>query len=93
MRTFIAVDCNNKEKISNLQQNILKSFPNFNSVLRPINIENLHFTLFFFGEIESKQLELITNKMNEIVFERFDINYRKIGAFPSFKYPIIMDMA
>ena len=90
MRTFIAVDCNNKEKISNLQQNILKSFPNFNSLLRPINIENLHFTLFFFGEIEGKQLELITNKMNEIVFERFEINYRKIGVFPSFKYPKVI---
>jgi 2'-5' RNA ligase len=90
MRTFIAVDCNNKEKISNLQQNILRSFPSFNDLLRPVNIENLHFTLFFFGEIESKQLELIINKMNEIVFENFEVNYRNIGAFPSFKYPKII---
>ena len=90
MRTFIAVDCNNKEKISNLQQNILRSFPSFNDLLRPVNIENLHFTLFFFGEIESKQLELIINKMNEIVFENFEVNYRKIGAFPSFKYPKVI---
>ena len=90
MRTFIAVDCNNKEKISNLQQNILRSFPSFNDLLRPVNIENLHFTLFFFGEIESKQLELIINKMNEIVFENFEVNYRNIGAFPSFKYPKVI---
>ncbi|HET9806199.1 MAG TPA: RNA 2',3'-cyclic phosphodiesterase [Nitrososphaeraceae archaeon] len=90
MRTFIAVDCDNKEKISNLQQNILESFPNFNNMLRPVNIENLHFTLFFFGDIENKQLELITNKMNEIVFEKFEINYRKIGAFPSYKYPKVI---
>ncbi|HJU60118.1 MAG TPA: RNA 2',3'-cyclic phosphodiesterase [Nitrososphaeraceae archaeon] len=90
MRTFIAVDCNNREKISNLQQNILKSYPSFDFLLRPVNIENLHFTLFFFGEIENKQLELITNKMNEIVFEEFEINYRKIGAFPSFKYPKVI---
>ena len=90
MRTFIAVDCNNKNQISNLQQNILKSFPDFNSSIRPVNIENLHFTLFFFGDIENKQIELISNKMNEIVFEKFEINYRKIGAFPSFKYPKII---
>lgn len=90
MRTFIAVECNNKEKISNLQQNILRSFPSFNDVLRPVNIENLHFTLFFFGEIESKQLESIINKMKEIVFENFEINYREIGAFPSFKYPKVI---
>ena len=90
MRTFIAVDCNNKEKISSLQQNILRSSLSSDGLLRPVNIENLHFTLFFFGEIESKQLELITNKMNEIVFEGFEINYRKIGAFPSFKYPKVI---
>ena len=90
MRTFIAVDCNNKEKISNLQQNILRSFPSFNDLLRPVNIENLHFTLFFFGEIGSKQLESIINKMKEIVFENFEVNYRNIGAFPSFKYPKVI---
>ena len=70
MRTFIAVDCNNKEKISNIQQKISQSFPNSNSLIRSVNKENLHFTLFFFGEIEKKQLELISNKMNEIVFEK-----------------------
>lgn len=90
MRTFIAVDCNNKEKILHLQQKILKFFPNFNSSIRPVNIENLHFTLFFFGDIENKHLELILKKMNEIVFEKFEINYRKIGAFPSFKYPKVI---
>lgn len=90
MRTFIAVDCNNKEKILNLQQKILKFFPNFNSSIRPVNIENLHFTLFFIGDIENKHLELISKKMNEIVFEKFEINYRKIGAFPSFKYPKVI---
>ena len=90
MRTFIAVDCNNKENIFNIQQKILKSVPYFNSSIRPVNIENLHFTLFFFGDIENKQLELISNKMNEIVFEKFEINYRKIGAFPSFTYPKVI---
>jgi|SRR5215208_6679076 len=90
MRTFIAVDCTNKEKIFNLQQNIINSFPNFNSLIRPVTIENLHFTLFFFGDIETKQLELISNKLKEIVFEKFEINYRKIGAFPSFKYPKVI---
>jgi RNA 2',3'-cyclic 3'-phosphodiesterase len=90
MRTFIAVDCNNKEKIFNIQQNILQSFPNFNSLIRPVNKENLHFTLFFFGDIEKRQLDLISNKMNEILFEKFEINYRKIGVFPSFKYPKVI---
>jgi RNA 2',3'-cyclic 3'-phosphodiesterase len=86
MRTFIAVDCNNKEKIFNIQQNILQSFPNFNNLISPVNKENLHFTLFFFGDIEKNQLDLISDKMNEILFEKFEINYRKIGVFPSFKY-------
>jgi RNA 2',3'-cyclic 3'-phosphodiesterase len=90
MRTFIAVDCNNKEKIFNLQQDILKSFPNSHRLLRPVNIENIHFTLIFFGDIGNEQLELISNKMNEIVFEKIEINYEKIGAFPSLKYPKVI---
>jgi len=90
MRTFIAVDCNNKEKISNIQQNILQSFPNNTRLIRPVNKENLHFTLFFLGEVEKKQLELISNKINEIEFEKFEIKYRKIGVFPSIKYPKII---
>ncbi len=90
MRTFIAVDCNNKEKIYTLQQDILNYLPNFHNILRPVKFENLHFTLFFLGEIENNQIDLIRNKLNEIEFEQFEVNYSQLGVFPSFKYPKVI---
>lgn len=91
MRMFIAIDCNNKEQISNLQQMILNSIPSINwKMLKAVDQQNLHFTLFFFGEVDDKRVELIKNKMNEITFQSFDIIYRQIGAFPSFKFPKVL---
>jgi 2'-5' RNA ligase len=90
MRTFIAIDCNNKEKIYAIQQDLLKYLPNFDNVLRPVKFENLHFTLFFLGEIDNNQIDLIRIKLNEIEFEKFTVNYRKLGVFPSFKFPKVI---
>lgn len=90
MRTFIAIDCNNKEKIWNIQQMILNSIPTLNGVIKAIDPQNLHFTLFFFGEVDEKKVEQIKNKMNEITFERFEIIYKKIGVFPSYKFPKVI---
>ena len=68
MRTFIAVDCNNKEDIRKIQQMILNSVPNLSGGIKVIDPQNLHFTLFFFGEVDEKTVEQIKNKMNEITF-------------------------
>ena len=90
MRTFIAVDCNNKEKIWNIQQMILNSLPRLDGTIKAIAPENLHFTLFFFGEVDDKKVEKIKNKMNEITFQGFEIIYKKIGVFPSYKFPKVI---
>ena len=91
MRTFIAIDCNNKEKIANIQQMILNSIPSINGKgMKVIDPQTLHFTLFFFGEVNDKTVEEIKNKMNEITFQGFDILYKHIGAFPSFKFPKVI---
>ena len=90
MRTFIAVDCNNKEKIWNIQQMILNSLPRLDGTIKAIDPENLHFTLFFFGEVDDKKAERIKNKMNEITFQGFEIIYKKIGVFPSYKFPKVI---
>jgi 2'-5' RNA ligase len=90
MRTFIALDCNNKEKVYSIQQDLLIYLSDFHSILRPVKFENLHFTLLFLGEIDNSQVDLIRNKLNEIEFEQFEISYRKLGVFPSIKYPKII---
>jgi RNA 2',3'-cyclic 3'-phosphodiesterase len=90
MRTFIAVDCNNKEKILNIQQMIRTSLLHLNGNIKPTLPENLHFTLFFFGDIDDTTVERIKHKINEIRFEEFEISYKKIGAFPTYKQPKVI---
>ncbi len=90
MRTFIAVDCNNKGKIRDMQQMILTSIPSLNEAIKVIDPQNLHFTLFFFGEVDDKTVEQIKNKMNEITFQGFEIIYKTIGVFPSYKFPKVI---
>ena len=90
MRTFIAVDCNNKEKILNTQQMIRNSLLHTNGNIKPTLPENLHFTLFFFGDIDDTTVERIKHKINEIRFEEFEISYKKMGAFPTYKQPKVI---
>ena len=90
MRTFIAVDCNNKEKILNIQQMIRTSLLHLNENIKPTLPENMHFTLFFFGDIDNTTVERIKHKINEIKFEEFEISYKKIGAFPTYKQPKVI---
>ncbi len=90
MRTFIAVDCNNKEKILNIQQMIRNSLLHLNGNIKPTLPENLHFTLFFFGDIDNTTVERIKHTMNEIRFEEFQITYKKIGVFPTYKQPKVI---
>ncbi len=90
MRAFIAVDCNNKEKILSIQQMIRTSLLHLNGNIKPTLPENLHFTLFFFGDIDDTTVERIKQKINEIRFEEFEISYKKIGVFPSYKQPKVI---
>jgi len=90
MRTFIAVDCNNKEKIMNIQQMIQNSLLHLNENIKPTLPENLHFTLFFFGDIDDTTVDEIKHKMNELRFEGIEISYKKIGVFPSYKFPKVI---
>jgi 2'-5' RNA ligase len=82
MRTFIAVDVSNAA-IVKLQDEIL-STPEWNlRDVKPVERENIHFTLIFLGEVTDHDLEKIKEKLAGLQFEPFKLNYEGIGAFPS----------
>ena len=83
MRAFIAVDCQNKEKVRNLQLEIINTVDGANGHLRTVQSDTLHFTLFFLGEIDDEKLIQVKNVMDQIEFDRFEIQYNGIGVFPS----------
>lgn len=82
MRAFIAVDVSSGPAITALQKDIIAAAHGFSSVLRPVEPQNLHFTLLFLGEISDSDAAGIHSKLRSLRFEPFDLSYVGVGAFP-----------
>ena len=82
MRTFVAVDASSTAVVS--IQNEIQSTAGWNlKDVKPVDPQNIHFTLMFIGELSDHQLEKTKEKLAEVQFEPFTLNYKGIGAFPS----------
>jgi RNA 2',3'-cyclic 3'-phosphodiesterase len=82
MRTFVAVDVSNLE-IAKLQNEILSTARWNLRDVKPVECGNIHFTLIFLGEVGDHDLEKIKEKLAQLQFESFRLNYEGIGAFPN----------
>lgn len=91
IRSFIAIDVIDPEivsKIVSIQEEIVSS----NAKLKPVERENLHFTLKFLGEVEESRLELVKNIMRDTLgnFQPFRMKVESIGAFPTINRPNVV---
>ena len=77
MRTFISIDMpkNVKDEIRKIQNQLPEFFG------KRTELENLHLTLKFFGEIDEKKLEKIRDKLREIKYSNFEAEIDSIGVF------------
>ncbi|MFB5621481.1 MAG: RNA 2',3'-cyclic phosphodiesterase [Candidatus Nitrosomaritimum yanchengensis] len=86
MRVFVAVEISNKD--------IIDSIRNFQSKItikaKPIETQNLHFTLQFLGEISEENCEKIKQNLKKIEFSSFKINFKGVGAFPNMRSPRVI---
>ncbi len=86
MRTFVAVEITD--------QGILSSIKNLQSNLRieakPVELQNMHFTLLFLGEISEDMAQRVQNELKTIQFDSFDISFEGVGAFPKPKFPRVV---
>ncbi len=86
MRTFVAVEITD--------QGILNSIKKLQSSLRvearPVELQNIHFTLLFLGEISEDMAKKVQDKLKDIQFDSFDISFEGIGAFPRPKFPRVV---
>ena len=71
---------------------MIKSTINDNkNSIKWVNGKNLHLTLSFLGDINSKNIDSLKDKLNEIsVFNSFDMVVNKTGSFPSEDNPKII---
>ena len=86
MRAFIAVDVSNTTAIEKLQQELIADAGWTHEQTRPVNNQNLHFTLIFLGNIGLDVVNEIEIKLSEIQFEPIKLTFTGIGVFPDLKF-------
>ncbi len=86
MRTFVAVEISN--------QQILDSIRKLQSSLKieakPVDTQNMHFTLMFLGEISDEMAQKVGAQLKTIEFAPFDMSFEGVGAFPKPKFPRVV---
>lgn len=86
MRTFVAIEISNNDV-----KNAVKNFQNNLKInAKPVNSEQLHFTLQFLGEMSEELVDKVIESLQTIKFTEFSINLKGIGAFPKPKFPRVI---
>ncbi|MBI1663848.1 MAG: RNA 2',3'-cyclic phosphodiesterase [Nitrosopumilus sp.] len=86
MRTFVAIEISN----NNVKDSIKDFQKNFKIDAKPVNAEQLHFTLQFLGEISEELVQKVIESLQTIKFTEFSINLKGIGAFPKPEFPRVI---
>lgn len=83
MRTFVAIDLHDTEKIVDIQNMVIKK-NGFNITdIRPTHKDNLHITLKFLGDVPDDQVKEIITTLQNLKFESFEARFTDIGCFPN----------
>lgn len=81
MRVFIAIDL--PEEVKKKIQDIQEKLPEFSGKLT--ELENLHLTLKFLGEVDEGVVEQVKKELSEIKFKKFEAEIDLLGFFtPAF---------
>ena len=83
IRAFLAIDLDDdlKPKINK----IIREFKQIDANIKYVDLQNLHFTLKFFGDIDTEGIDLISEKIENVIkdFNSFTIKIKGCGAFPN----------
>lgn len=86
MRTFVAVDITNDSALHSIKK--IQTELKINA--KPVELQNLHFTLLFLGDVVEESLVKIKNALQTLEFRSFDITFTHVGAFPKPTFPRIV---
>ena len=81
IRTFIAVDFNNPDIVSRARE-VQKKIMESGVVMKPVEPQNLHVTLWFFGELDSGRLKMVLDNARQVKFKPFKVEVRGVRYFP-----------
>jgi len=86
MRTFVAIEVNNKDVLNSIH----KIQTELNIKAKPVELHNMHFTVQFLGEVSEEMIEKISDALNSIKFSEFSISFVSIGVFPKPNFPRVI---
>ena len=86
MRTFVAIEVNNKDVLNSIQKIQTK----LNIKAKPVEPHNMHFTVQFLGEVSEEMVRKISGALNSIEFSAFSISFASIGVFPKPNSPRVI---
>jgi len=89
IRCFVSVDVEDASvlaSIARVQQTLLS----IGGGLKLVERENLHLTLRFLGELPKGLVDEISQRLNRVEFEAFEIELKGLGAFPSSSRPRVV---
>lgn len=85
LRAFLAIDVD--EDLKAKMYKIIKQFKKIDANIKYVDLENLHLTLKFFGDIDTEGIDLLSSKIESVVsnFDNFTFKIKGCGAFPNTK--------
>jgi 2'-5' RNA ligase len=86
MRTFVAIEVNNKDVLNSIH----KIQTELNIKAKPVEPHNMHFTVQFLGEVSEEMIGKISDALNSIEFSAFSISFASIGVFPKPNFPRVI---
>jgi 2'-5' RNA ligase len=86
MRAFVAVEISERKIIDAITS--AQSQLQVNA--KPVEPQNLHFTLQFLGEITEEDRDKISAALDSIEFSKFSLELRGVGAFPNARSPRVI---
>ncbi|WP_405290345.1 RNA 2',3'-cyclic phosphodiesterase [Methanobrevibacter sp.] len=83
LRAFLAIDVD--EDLKARMYRIVKEFKQIDARIKYVELENLHLTLKFFGDIDTEGIDLLSSKIENVVsnFDKFTVKIKGCGAFPN----------
>lgn len=89
VRCFVAVECNEAQIVAGFRivQGILDAS---GAHLKNVELENIHLTLKFLGEISQNKVEEVTKVVEKISFEPFWFKVEGVGVFPNLRRPSVV---
>ncbi len=86
MRAFVAAEISNETLLNSIAK--LQSDLNINA--KPVNKENMHFTLLFLGEISEEIAQSVMSSLSSVSFKPIQVSFTHMGTFPNSRLPRVI---